>query len=184
MTTTTTTVTPQTQEKVSFSLVVKNVSYEQLKALGDLLVQFLAKLRAVIAQALGVPVDSVEIKLSAGSVKVESTITPPASGNVTGANVTATLSNGSKTAALATSVVDGVKNLPNISQAATGDIVVSDISKPELVVVTLTVTRTTTKTTTPGGMASSSSLSVSRPRWLLGGWICFTMAAVATCVVP
>jgi len=182
--TTTTTVTPQTQEKVSFSLVVKNVSYEQLMALVDLLAQFLAKLRAVIAQAVGVPVDSVEITLSAGSVKVESTITPPASGNVTGANVTAMLSDDSKTAALATSVVNEVKTLPNISQAATGNITVEDISIPELVVVTLTVTTTTTKTTTPKGIASSSLLSASRPWWLLGGWICFTVAAVATFVAP
>jgi len=127
-TTYTLTTTPEPATRVTFSMTVQNVDYAQLTANASLVFAFEEGLKETIASFAGpsITADHVEVKLSSGSVNVESTIIPPKgiSANDLGATLVATSS------FLTLAVVNTINNLEGMEAAITGTIQVTSISSP------------------------------------------------------
>jgi len=121
-------------ESVVVSMTIDSVSYDALMSEAALLEGFIVALQEAIAAAFdGVAPSDVTILLTAGSVRAESRITPPASGAVTASSVSEVLKSPGAVETLASSVVQEVSALPGISRVATGNITVSRISEPQVV---------------------------------------------------
>lgn len=112
-------------------MTVENVNYNVLIADKIILSNFTAALKQGIADAAGDAIlpQHVAVKLSAGSVRVESTITPDAGSQVT-AN---SLSSSINTATVSQRVVANINAVPGISSVTSGDIAVSNITSPIVV---------------------------------------------------
>jgi len=104
---------------------VENVDYAKLQQSPTLLNAFTTSVTKAIADAAGpnIKEEHVSVKLSAGSVVVEATITPPAGVDVSTVESALT----SKSTALAETVTNSVKALPGIDAVSTGPISVSGV---------------------------------------------------------
>lgn len=130
---------------------VENVNYAVLKQDSALLTQFTQALKQALADKAGphVKEEHVAIKLSAGSVVVEATITAPQ--GVSSANLQKSLADSK--ASLAEHVVTVIKALP-MGNAKTGTIKVSGLQ------VTRVYASTTAKIVLPVASGSTSSMSI------------------------
>lgn len=144
---------PSTASSVQFSMTVEHVNYNALVADESMLSNFTAALKQGIADAAGDAIlpQHVAVELSAGSVRVKSTITPDVGSQVTASSLSSSLS----TATLSQRVVARVNAVPGVGTVTSGAIAVSNITPP-----TLVDTRQQSKPN-PGLMGVSGSFAAS-----------------------
>eukprot|EP00929_Paragymnodinium_shiwhaense_P081470 TRINITY_DN4263_c0_g1_i1.p1 TRINITY_DN4263_c0_g1~~TRINITY_DN4263_c0_g1_i1.p1 ORF type:complete len:685 (+),score=146.46 TRINITY_DN4263_c0_g1_i1:88-2142(+) len=111
--------TPTPPPSVKMTMVVANVNFDTLKANATAHNNFKENVKVAVAKEAGAGIEKehVDVVLSAGSVKVETTITPPASVKL--ADVQSTLS-GSST--ITAAVVTQLKTDPGLTAIASGDL--------------------------------------------------------------
>lgn len=146
--TATTTIAPgaNTAEVVKVTMTIANVNYQQLIADDTLKSAFESSIKQAVLTSTpsGITEEHIRVQLSAGSVKADVTITPPASVSV--ASLETTMQSSSTQGALSQKVVEKVSQVAGISAVSTGTIGVSGLGVER---------QTQTK--------SSGSASVARP---------------------
>lgn len=145
------------QGSVSLAMTVQRVDYAMLVARPVLLAAFKAAVKqAVAAEAgSGVLADHVDLVLSAGSVLVQATVTPPGS-----VPVNVVLSRLSASTAVAFAVATRLAKLEGISAVATGVISVSPLGAPTMSSMLLGIPAIDELTSTTVSTAGSDRKSV------------------------
>mmetsp|Transcript_78880 Transcript_78880/g.218208 ORF Transcript_78880/g.218208 Transcript_78880/m.218208 type:complete len:993 (-) Transcript_78880:226-3204(-) len=150
-------------ETVTGSMKVENVSYTGLVADAALRTKFEDAIKSTVAAEAGAGIlpEHVSVELSAGSVVVDYTVTPPA--GVAASGVVSKLSS----APLAKKTVEAVSAVPQIASVSEGTIAVSDVSSPAVETAEPDDEKRGEPTKAPanGGLASAARLWT--PRRLL-----------------
>lgn len=123
----------QESQTILFDFVVENINYEKLVADGSLFGDFEEALKEAIASESGVDESAVEIKCTAGSVRVEVSISPGAASTLGDAevllsDVDAAVSDDSMRRA----ILDNIRALDGIDDVSTGSIIVGNPTTPVL----------------------------------------------------
>lgn len=119
-----------TVPQVSISLTIGGVSLGSILQNDTLLLNFQQEIRERLAAAAGggVLAEHVAVLLSAGSVKVDATISMPPGAGV--GDVADSLAAATASGSLASSIIDGVTQIPGIDAVQTGELGVTGISAP------------------------------------------------------
>jgi len=168
-------------ESVVYSMTVKNVEYSKLKQNSALLAKFSTAVKQGVAEAAGPDVqeEHVSLKLSAGSVVVEASITLPP--QVKAATLKASLAKSPGT--MAKSVTKSVTAVAGISAVTSGTVSVSGVEEKEKQSSTTSGSASGT-TTGFGASASGVNASVSMSTRIVPAMLLFAVLATAGVTHP